>query len=431
MSQSENNGIKIIKVRRLISALPSSNGVGETVFGEISNDYFGANTGVPVFGNEFRYRMEGKNLEGPIPTAYRTGFQDVSSAGSAAELELKQWRAGEIPEGTQMPRESVWRTRYRRRRYLSGFSDEVLVKRFADIANLSLSLTESNKIGMRHPTEPGEEYIAEVQTQVLEEFVLRRHKAPYPMDEYFKKYAWPLPDFSVDGLVQADSAWEWLKQIDGKYLIKYGKLKYLEPFFETGITRIAPATIYSDPSLNPSIRDDELSITGFAKPPFASPSPMSNDPNDKSFGSGTLKFTLEANSNFYVYCLAGIYDRRLLSDFDHADCFLVIKEPLRFCQDLLDAGTLQLGNVQGKSCPVTYFDPFNVDPSTLNPYTAKDFRYSFQDEYRLFWIPNVPTRELKPIDVQMPRIKDYCELVRPAVPGETPYLGREKATKPI
>jgi hypothetical protein len=425
MSQSEHNGIQIIKVRKLISIPRSPDGVGEIVFAEISNDYFGTNTSVPVFGGEFRYRMEGKNLEGPIPTAYRTGFQDANSAGLAAELELRQWRAGDIPEGTKMPRESVWRTRYRRKRYLAAFPDEVLVKRFADLTNLSLSLKESNKIGMRHHTEPDAEYISEVQTHILEEFVLRRHKHPYPMDKYFMKYAWPLPDYSADKLVQADSAWEGIKQGDGKYLIKYGKLKYLEPFFETGVTRIAPATIYLDPSLNPSIRDDELTITGFAKPPFSSPSPISNDPNDESFGSGTLKFTFEANSNFYVYCLAGIYDRRLLSDFDHADCFLVIKEPLRFCQDLLDAGMLQLGNVTGKSVPVKYFDPFNVDPSNLNPYTAKDFRYSFQAEYRLFWIPNVPTRDLEPINIQIPRIRDYCELVRLTVPGEPRYLGRE------
>lgn len=424
MSQSENNGIKIIKVRRLISALPSPNGVGETVFAEISNDYFATNTRVPVFGGEFRYRMEGKNLEGPIPTVYRTGFQDVNSAGLAAELELKQWRAGNIPEGTEMPREFVWRTRYRRRRYLAPFADEILVKRFADISNLLFTLSESNKIGIRHPTEPEMEYLSEMHTHVLEEFMLRRHKYPYPMDIYLKRFAWPLPDFSTNGLVQADSAWKGLNQSEGTYLIKYGMLEHLEPFFETGITRISPATIYADPSLNPSIRDDELRITGFAKPPFSAPSQISNDPNDESFGSGTLKFTFEANSNFYVYCLAGIYDRRLLSDFP-SDCFLVIKEPFRFCQDLLDAGMLQLGDVKGKSCPVTYFDPFNVDPGNLSPYTAKDFRYSFQAEYRLFWIPNVPTRELKPIDVQMPRIKDYCELVRLTVPGETPYLGRE------
>jgi len=247
------------------------------------------------------------------------------------------------------------------------------------------------------------------------------------MDKYFMKYAWPLPDSSADKLVQADSAWEGIKQHGSRHLIKYGKLKYLGPFFETGVTRIAPATTYSDPSLNPSIRDDELSITGFGKPPFASPSPNSNDPSDESFGAGTMKFTFEANSNFYVYCLAGVYDRRLLSDFD-ADCFLVIKDPLRFCQDLLDAGVPQLGNVTGKSMPVRYFDPFNVDPSSLNPYTAKDFRYSFQAEHRLFWTPNVPTWELKPINIHMPRISDYCELVRltvlddPALPPprETP-----------
>ena len=136
MSRSENNEIKIVKVRRLISPLPAPNGVGEAVFAEISNDYFGTNSSIPVFGGEFRYRMQGNNLEGPIPSEYRTGFQDANSAGLAAELELKQWRAGNIPEGTEMQRHVAWRTRYRRRRYLAAFPDEVLVKRFADISNL-------------------------------------------------------------------------------------------------------------------------------------------------------------------------------------------------------------------------------------------------------------------------------------------------------
>lgn len=391
--------------------MPSPNGVGETVIAEISNDYFGPHSSLPVFGSEFRYRMKGKNLEGPIPSEYRAGYSDVDSAGLAAALELQQWRSGNIPEGTRMTRQQMWNTRYRRRRYLAAFDDELLVARYADVSNLCVSLTDSNKLGLRHYSEPEMEYLWEMQNHVMEEVVLRRHKYPYPFDTYFRKYAWPPPNFSQQGLVQADSAWDGLKPNDGKYLIKYGKLKYLEPFFETGVTRIAPATIYADPSLNPSIRDDELSISGFAKPPFSSPSEISNNPNNPSFGSGTLKFTYEASSNFYVYCLAGIYDQRLLSDFE-ADCFLVIKDPVRFCQDLLDAEMLQLGDVKGKSGPVKYFDPFNVDPSDLNPYTAKDFRYSFQAEYRLFWIPSVPTWELEPVNVQMPRIKDYCELVR-------------------
>lgn len=407
----EHQNIEIVKVQRLISQLPSRNGVGETVIAEISNDYFGTHSSDPIFGSEFRYRMKGKNLEGPIPAEFRYGFKDVDSAALAAKLELEQWRAGNIPEGTKMSRQHSWNTRYRRRRYLAAISDERLVARYADIVNLCLSLTESNKVGLRHHSEPDIEYLWEVQNHVMEEFVLRRHKPPYPLDKYFMKYAWPVPDYSAERLEQADSAWKGINPSDGKYLIKYGKLKYLEPFFETGVTRIAPATIYADSSLNPSIRDDELTISGVAKPPFASASPIRDDQNDEPLGAGTMSFSYIANSNFYVYCLAGIYDRRLLSDFD-ADCFLVVKEPARFCRDLLDAGLIQLGDVRGRSTAVNYFDPFNVDSSNLTPYTAKDFRYSFQAEYRLFWIPNVPTWELKPINVQLPPIKDYCELVR-------------------
>lgn len=412
MPAPESNESQIIKVRKLISRPISPGGVGEVVFAEISNDYFGTTSPVPVLGGEFRYRMVGKNLEGPIPSDYRVGFPDPESAARAAKLELQQWRDGNVPEGTMMSQQDVWNTRYRRRRYLAEFSDEFLVARFADIANLCLSLTNANKLGLRHHSEPEMEYLWEAQNHVMEEFALRRHKYPYPFDAYLRKYAWPVPDFSIDKLVQTDSAWAGIKPGDGDYLIKYGKLKYLEPFFETGVTRIAPATTYADPSLNPSIRDDELRLTGYANLPFSDSRQESRDPLDDWVGQKLRKFIVEAESNFYVYCLAGIYDRRLLSDFPDVDCFLVIKEPRRFCQDLLDAGMLQLGDVRGKASPVKYFDPLKFDPSTLSPYTAKDFRYSFQAEYRVYWIPSNPTWKLEPVNIQMPRIREYCELVR-------------------
>jgi hypothetical protein len=422
MTQSRKDGPEIVKISKIISPPIPEDGFGETVVAEISNDYLGGDPAAPFLGAEFRYRMLGTNLEGPLPNEYRTGFSDAESAAVAAEAELRQWRAGDIPDGTQMPRHVFWRTRYRRRRYLANIPDEVLVKRFLDLMNLSISLTGANKIGFRSPSEPDAEYVAEVHTHVMEEFVLRRYKMPGPIEGLFDKYAWPIPDYSPDKLIQADSVWEGINQPEGSYLIKYGKIRYLEPFLETGITRIAPATIYSDPSLNPSIRDDETSISGYAPPPFAEPS---SNPDDLRDGGGSMRFTFEANSNFYVYCLAGVYDRRLLSDFE-ADCFLVIKDPRRFCQDLLDAGMEQLGEVSGKSLPVRYFDPFNVDPSGLTPYTSKDFRYSFQGEYRLFWTPKTPTWDLVPVNVRMPQISDYCELVRLAVPDDEPYLGRKQ-----
>ena len=44
-------------------------------------------------------------------------------------------------------------------------------------------------------------------------------------------------------------------------LFKFGKLEHLEKIFKEGRIRYAPATSYNDPSLNPSIRDEELSVS--------------------------------------------------------------------------------------------------------------------------------------------------------------------------
>jgi len=47
----------------------------------------------------------------------------------------------------------------------------------------------------------------------------------------------------------------------GKCLFKFGKEKHLRHALLTGSIRVAPASSYSDPSLNYAIRDDELSFT--------------------------------------------------------------------------------------------------------------------------------------------------------------------------
>lgn len=87
--------------------------------------------------------------------------------------------------------------------------------------------------------------------------------------------------------------------------------------FERGQIRIAAASSYADPSLNPAIHDDELRITGIS---LASEVTMTvvdkatGAPKGKITPRGNLTSIVKSDTDFYVYCVSCVCDLRLFDD---------------------------------------------------------------------------------------------------------------------
>ena len=157
-----------------------------------------------------------------------------------------------------MKRHEMIRLQYRERRYMEHLSDQELENRAKDIFLNQLVLTEEKKIGL-HPINQEGEYWMTVFTHLLEEYVIRfgLYPAGFPRGLINQVR---IPDPGLDTATRACEVVRKLRIEPGKYLIKYGQLSFLEQMHREGKFRISPAGSYVDPSLNPSIQDDELRL---------------------------------------------------------------------------------------------------------------------------------------------------------------------------
>jgi hypothetical protein len=176
-------------------------------------------------------------------------------------------------------------------------------------------------------------------------------------------------------------------------LVKLGNKEYIKDAINRGRFRIAPAACYADPSLNPAIQDDELSITAVRSADTAvihTFDPVTGKQGEAIPAIGEIQFSRRMQDNFYVMCMTAGYEPRLLDDFGY-DAMLVIKNVNRFIIRIEKAvkkirpNLIMAGNV------VNYYDPYRVKPDDLDPFYAKNFKYAYQREYRLIWhTPGLP-----------------------------------------
>jgi len=295
---------------------------------------------------------------------------------------------------------------------MEHLSDDELYQRFRDVFINLFIITEENKISPL--IDANGHYWMVTWTHVLEEFVTRF--GPYPAG--FKTgltdgFIIPRPDNPL-----SIKAVEVFKHVDksilkpGSYLVKYGKTKYLRQTYERGIIRIAPAASYDDPSHNPAIRDKELEV--YIQP---HPSEMKFTAHDGKTGKPKGVFNpignlvrITSKTNYYIYCLSAILAPRLFLDFDADSCLIIIK-PKEFVVKLLKAFIDKLSGWSGAGMPVKYFDPLNTNIRSLDIYTQKHFKFSYQKEYRGIWLPPSTVNELDPIIIEMGSLEDQCKFI--------------------
>ena len=182
---------------------------------------------------------------------------------------------------------------------------------------------------------------------------------------------------------------------------------------ETGEMRIAPASIYNDSSLNPAIRDEELKLIVEYHP--SNIKLEHYDSKNKKImqihPTGNLIKTIESSTNYYVYCISKSYEARLYEDFE-ADSCLVIKDVNRFINAVATAFFEQVSKQWSCSAGlVKYIDPLLCPIKNIDVFFSKHFRYWYQSEYRMIWLPPKAEKEILPVFIKIGDMRNYCELI--------------------
>lgn len=309
-----------------------------------------------------------------------------------------------------MKRHEMLRQQYHNKRYMEHLSETDLRQRAHDILLNILVLKEEAKISLV-PLSKGGAYWGTLFTHLLEEFELRF--GPYPAGfpkELLKDVRILYPNsFSPSKAAEVVSKFN-LKH--GTYLAKFGKYCHMRDALEQGAIHISPASSYDDPSLNSAIKDTELRLSLQVHP-----SDVQLVINDRAALQpkqvkpiGNVTFTQESKTDYYIYCLSSCLAPRLFLDFDYDAC-LIISRPQHFISRLLTEFAQILPNWHGAGVPVNYFDPLNTNRRDIHLFSCKHFRYAYQKEYRVVWLPPSTIQKLDPVDLKLGNLEAYCELL--------------------
>jgi hypothetical protein len=280
--------------------------------------------------------------------------------------------------------------------------------RFLDIFGNLFAISDQGKIGPRQV--PGEgEYWTILFTHILEEAKIRGLGLPAMNDA---DRATSFPNSKFETIDKAIHALAGKLPKPGTVIIKFGKRIHLEEAYESGTFQVSAASSYSDPSLNPAIRDSELEIA-IERLPTEMKIEAFDHKTGKSKGPikpiGNVLVTSQITTDYYVFCVSRACEYRLFQDFE-ADGCLIIRNPKEFERRILAAVKEVLPDWIEGTAPVRYIDPLNAmgQPDVS---LSKHFRYSYQKEYRFAWLPPSARRELEPFFISLGSLADIGELI--------------------
>jgi hypothetical protein len=194
----------------------------------------------------------------------------------------------------------------------------------------------------------------------------------------------------------------------GSYIVKFGQRQHVQEMLSRGRFRVAPATWYSDSSLNPAIRDDELTSQVFSPRGTRLSAKIEGKYEEISGIVGPLRLN-RRSENFYVFCAAGGFDPRLFDDFQ-ADACLVIRDLRQFGLALIRGFAAATGMTEVAQGSVHYLDPLHSGDVVHLVEMTKDFRYEYQKEWRISWRSEQPLpKDAAPVFVEIGQLFDCCE----------------------
>jgi hypothetical protein len=314
----------------------------------------------------------------------------------------------------KIPRHEKWRAQYRERRYLRHLDQAEIEERARDVIANMLSLSERGQISFPLNNPEGDYWMV-LWTDMLEELGIREggFQRGFLEGTQLPVATYPTPPRSHLAVLEKPLPRD-------PFLLKFGEKRFMELALSKGEIRVNPATTFEDSSLNPAIRDDELAIAVQRLPedvagadPFRASVPLEKPPA----AGGFTEVTVRSRSNYYVYCMAYRYELRLVDDFAYDAC-LVIRDPRAFVSRVAGAVRERLPDWHFAECPVTYVDPLNYGSALPDVFYSKHFRYSYQREYRLAWLPPAPAAKLEPLDLKVAPLGDIAELIAfPSAPA--------------
>ena len=320
---------------------------------------------------------------------------------------LRQEYEQKLRQLGRLKRHEAWSYAYLVHPYLIGAPESRIADRFSNIFMNAMELSREGKIS---PVDFSvTDTYMEVFTHILEEYNTRggvpfdvAAAARAPMLKYFE-HGTPIGITLFDGYLIPSAP----------ILVKYGKRRFLEPLLRTGDIRLANASMYNNSGFLSSVRDDETSRTFFI-------------PTYRERLSGLDYIVFEGNridlndedielpvvfDDYYLFSLCEHIHYRMPTDFD-ADAAIVIRDPIRFKQQLISTFLARLPDWEVMEGPVTYYDPYR-DYNKFNvPEMVKHFGYAYQKEVRVAFRPRVkPRAPLEPLHLSIGSMTDYADLL--------------------
>jgi hypothetical protein len=296
-----------------------------------------------------------------------------------------------------MRRQDLWVEEYRHRRYMKNLSDEDLAQRFRDVTANVTTLTPDGKIGVVTSTSPDFDFWWSRQTHLFEEFGERGGLPPWILDDARLPFTYG----AVHPGAQAVAG----RSFPERYLAKFGHARFMRTALEQGKFLVRRASWYQDGKLNPALRDTELSLDLSVYP-----QDLGEDPDTVSENA---IIRLSTGTDYYILSLAGIYDPRLYDEFEYDAC-LIIDRPQEFLDRIGKALSEALPEWSGVFGPIGYVDPLNPAAVAPGKFFLKHFRYAFQQEQRVVWIPPTPHDEgsLPDLEITIGPLSDVSDLVK-------------------
>jgi hypothetical protein len=308
-----------------------------------------------------------------------------------------------------------WRREYRAKRYMATLTVEELNRRGADLITNIVTLTPAGQIGCQDiPDGDGQDWWRKW-THVCDEFQTRF--GPYP-NGFSRELvtAARTPNATFPEVPPAYTELMAVNLQPGRFLLRFGRAGRMEAMLRTGSIQISPASSYKDPSLNAAVHDDELSFESIAQPGVQVRVSLTPDgPWHPVGGLKEFRHKSTMRTDYFVYCMTHTAAHRLFDDFDYDAC-LAITEPKEFVERLIAAvkETLPGWGVGGGS--VKYADPHFAYANSLAIPMTKHFRYAYQREFRMYWLPPEPRNDLKPFLVELGSLEDCANLI--VLPGK-------------
>lgn len=311
-----------------------------------------------------------------------------------------------------MRRQEMWAESYRRDPYMESATPEAVAQRSRDIMANMLGVSERGGLIPGKPRlpngdiNPGWEQWMARWTHILEEM---GNRGGIRSDQV-------LIDREAMPWLSAPQAPRGFKILQGgslppaPFLAKIGRQEHMFPLFDEGKLRMAPASNYSDPSLNSAQRDDELTVTAVrsGRGDFL-------HKIDRETGKrgpplplvGEVQHSLKLKKNYYVLCFSYTYDPRLLDDFG-GNALLLVTGLAEFANRARLAVERLRPDLQLSFGAPQYYDPYFVDPNRGWIPMMKHFRYAYQREFRLVWTGDVPA-DAKPFFVELGSLRDIAQ----------------------